>query len=101
MNLQPLPAHENTKLIFQDETVGTNVPKSFVPAVEKGFRICCERGYLSGQKVAGIKFRLIDGAHHIVDSNEISFIMAAQGAMRQGITKQIKCNVDLNFEFKF
>lgn len=33
--LQPLPAHDNTKLIFKDETVGTNIPKPLVPSVEK------------------------------------------------------------------
>jgi len=81
--LEPLPAHENTKVQFQDETVGTNIPKQFVPHVEKGFRRACEKGWLTGNKVAGVKFRLVDGASHIVDSNEISFVLAAQAAMRQ------------------
>ena len=41
----------------------------------------CEKGALSGHKLAGLKFRLQDGMHHIVDSSEHSFFMAAQGAV--------------------
>jgi elongation factor G len=81
--VEPLPASENTKIIFSDETTGTNVPKPMVPGVEKGFRAICEKGLLTGHKVAGIKFRLQDGAHHIVDSSELAFNLAAQGAMRE------------------
>lgn len=69
--------------MFQDATVGTNVPKQFVPGIEKGFRLMCEKGSLTGHKVAGIKIILQDGAHHIVDSSEYAFQLAGQGAIRQ------------------
>ncbi|KAG4066695.1 hypothetical protein HA402_007331 [Bradysia odoriphaga] len=81
--MEPLPPHQNTSLEFVDQTVGTNVPKPFVPGVEKGFRLMAEKGLLSGSKLSGIIFRLKDGAHHIVDSSELAFNLAAQGAIRQ------------------
>jgi elongation factor G len=80
--VEPLSPDKNLELEFKDSTSGTNVPKSFVPAIEKGFRLTCEKGPLTGSKVSGIRIRLTDGAHHIVDSNEISFILAATGAMQ-------------------
>lgn len=42
-----------------------------------------EKGLLSGHKLAGIKFRLQDGAHHIVDSSELAFMLAAHGAVKE------------------
>ena len=83
--LEPLPPEKNNLIEFSDETFGSNVPKQFVPYIEKGFRQMCDKGALSGHKIAGIRFRLIDGAHHSVDSNEIAFILAAQGAIKQGL----------------
>uniref|UniRef100_A0A6P7FSD4 Elongation factor G, mitochondrial n=1 Tax=Diabrotica virgifera virgifera TaxID=50390 RepID=A0A6P7FSD4_DIAVI len=80
--LEPLPPHRNTLLEFTDETVGTNVPKQFVPGVKRGFLEMAQKGLLAGQKLAGLKFRLMDGAHHIVDSSEHSFFLAAQGAIK-------------------
>lgn len=80
---QPLDANENTQLQFLDQTTGTNVPKQFVPGIKKGFLDMCQRGQLSGHKVAGVRFRLLDGMHHIVDSSEYAFYLAAQGAVRQ------------------
>lgn len=82
--LEPLPPNKNTVLEFTDETVGTNVPKQFVPGVRKGFLAMAEKGLLAGQKLSGLKFRLQDGAHHMVDSSEFSFFLAAQGAIKQG-----------------
>ena len=46
--MEPLPPNQNTLLEFADETMGTNVPKQFVPGVEKGFRQMAEKGLLSG-----------------------------------------------------
>jgi elongation factor G len=77
---------------FVDQTVGTNVPKPFIPAIEKGFRMMVEKGLLSGHKIAGIRFIVKDGAHHIVDSNEISFILAAQGAVKEVLMLLFKIN---------
>lgn len=81
--LEPLPPHKNTLLEFVDETVGTNVPKQFIPGVRKGFLAMAERGLLAGQKLSGLKFRLIDGGHHIVDSSELAFFLASQGAIKE------------------
>ncbi|KAK3606993.1 hypothetical protein CHS0354_011862 [Potamilus streckersoni] len=81
--MEPLPPEENTKLLFVDETTGTNVPKNFIPAIEKGFRNACEKGALTGHKVSGLRFRLIDGANHPVDSSELAFEKAASLAVQQ------------------
>lgn len=82
--LEPLPPNKNTMLEFVDETVGTNVPKQYIPGIRRGFLAMAEKGLLAGQKLSGLKFRLLDGAHHIVDSSELAFFLAAQGAIREG-----------------
>ncbi|XP_063838958.1 elongation factor G, mitochondrial [Ostrinia nubilalis] len=80
--MEPLPPQQNTVLEFSDETVGTNIPKPFIPGVERGFLDTCQKGYLTGHKISGVKFRLQDGAHHIVDSSELAFFLAAKGAVK-------------------
>lgn len=81
--LEPLPPNENTNLDFVDETSGPNVPKQFVPGIIKGFKMMSEKGLYSGHRISGVRMRLLDGAHHIVDSSELAFILATQGAIKQ------------------
>ncbi|KAL1123911.1 hypothetical protein AAG570_001681, partial [Ranatra chinensis] len=81
--IEPLPAQQNTQLIFKDETSGPNVPKQFIPGVKRGFMTMAEKGLLSGHKLSGVCMKLQDGAHHIVDSSELAFFLAAQGAVKQ------------------
>merc|ERR1719347_2038662 len=81
--MEPLPPEENTKIDFIDETIGTNVPKPFVPGVRKGFEACCQKGLMGGQKVTGVRMRLQDGANHMVDSSEWAFYQAAQSAFEE------------------
>lgn len=81
--LEPLPPNENTNLDFVDETSGPNVPKQFIPGIIKGFKMMAEKGLYSGHRISGVRMRLLDGAHHIVDSSEYAFVLATQGAIKQ------------------
>lgn len=71
--------------IFEERTFGGSVPKNFHPAVDKGIRDSMERGVLAGYPVVGLKAILVDGSYHDVDSNELSFKMAARLAYKAGI----------------
>jgi elongation factor G len=72
---------------FQDATIGSNVPKQYVPAIEKGFMEGCDKGKLIGHKIVGVRMVLEDGAAHAVDSSETSFKTAAMGAFREAFDK--------------
>ncbi len=76
---------------FVDETVGGCVPKQFIPAVEKGLRECMERGPLAGCKCQNIKAALYYGSFHAVDSDEMSFKLAASIAFKKGIQEAKPC----------
>lgn len=83
--LEPLPPELYTQLVFTDKTIGTNIPKQFIPSVEKGFKMTCSKGVLTGHRISGIRFVLVDGAHHSVDSCDYSFQLAAEGAVKQAL----------------
>ncbi|XP_068734781.1 elongation factor G, mitochondrial-like [Montipora capricornis] len=83
-----MPEDKITEIDFVDATVGMNIPKNFIPSIEKGFQEVCERGLITGHKLAGIRFILEDGAAHGVDSSELAFKLAAIGAtMREAFPK--------------
>ena len=68
---------------FVSEIVGGNVPKEYIPGVEKGVRSVAEGGLLAGFPVIDFKVRLIDGKYHDVDSSVMAFEIAARAAMRE------------------
>ena len=65
-------------LQFIDEVRGGNIPKEFIPSVEKGFKAAMQNGVLAGFPVESMKVRLYDGSFHPVDSDQLSFEMAAK-----------------------
>jgi elongation factor G len=70
---------------FVDETRGGTVPKEFVPAVEKGLRVQKEDGVLAHFPTVDFRATLIDGSYHDVDSNALTFEIAAKAAFREGM----------------
>ncbi len=71
--------------LFEEKIFGGSVPKNFHPAVEKGIREAMEHGVLAGYPLVGLRATLLDGSYHDVDSNELSFKMAARLAYKNGI----------------
>ena len=72
-------------LTFTESVFGGAVPKNFFPAVEQGLRECMQKGVLAGYPVVNLAANLYDGSYHDVDSNEISFKLAAAIAYREGL----------------
>ena len=70
---------------FNNTVVGGNVPKEYIPGVEKGLRSAMDAGVLAGYPVTGVKATLYDGAYHEVDSNVMCFEIAARAAFREGM----------------
>lgn len=75
------------KFIFAEEVVGGAVPKNYFPAVEKGLIETLEKGPLAGYPVIGVKATLYYGSYHDVDSNELSFKLAARLAFQNACPK--------------
>ncbi len=75
--------HEGDELVFQENVFGGSVPKQYFPAVEKGLQDCVKKGVLAGYPMIGLKATLVDGSYHDVDSNEMSFKVAASLAYKQ------------------
>ena len=82
------PAEEGkTGLTFVDEVKGGNVPKEFIPAVQKGFESAMANGALAGYTIDAMKVTLKDGSFHPVDSDQLSFEICARNGFRQAAPK--------------
>ena len=78
---------ENPGLVFVNEVKGGNIPKEFVPSVEKGFKEAMKNGVLAGFPLDSLKVSLLDGSFHAVDSDQLSFELAAKLAYRTALPK--------------
>jgi elongation factor G len=81
------PAEAGTGFVFESAVVGGNVPKEYIPAVEKGFKTSIDKGPLAGYPCLDFKVTLTDGGFHAVDSSSIAFEIAAKAAYRQTMAK--------------
>ena len=82
------PADEGVNgLQFDNQVKGGNVPKEFVPSVQKGFEAAMANGVLAGYEVQSLKVTLLDGSYHPVDSDQLSFELAARMAFRHACPK--------------
>jgi elongation factor G len=86
IRIEPAP-EGTTGLIFVDEVKGGNIPKEYIPSVEKGFKEAMRNGVLAGYTVDSLKVTLKDGSFHPVDSDALSFEIAAKQAFREACPK--------------
>ena len=81
IDLEPLEPGSGFE--FEDSVKGGNVPREYIPAVEKGLREALDGGILAGYPLVDVRARLIDGSSHNVDSNEMAFKIAGSMAMQE------------------
>jgi len=81
------PGEPGTGYVFESKVTGGNVPKEFIPSVEKGFLVMKDKGPLVGFPLLDFKVVLRDGGFHAVDSSQMAFETAAKAAYRQSMPK--------------
>ena len=87
VRIEPADADFEGNLQFIDEVKGGNVPKEYIPSVQKGFQTAMRNGVLAGYPVEKLKVTLLDGSFHPVDSDQLSFELAAIQAFKHGSEK--------------
>ena len=84
--LSPIDSdYEEGGLQFVNQIKGGNIPKEFIPSVEKGFKMAMENGVLAGFPIETLKVRLFDGSYHDVDSDALSFELCAKIAFKSAV----------------
>src|SRR5581483_6824401 len=81
------PTEPGVGFVFESKIVGGDVPKEYIPGVEKGLESVLGSGVLAGFPVVDLKVELIDGAYHDVDSSALAFEIAARAALREALQK--------------
>ena len=81
------PAEKNAGYVFESLVTGGNVPREYWGAIEKAFGVSMEAGTLAGYPLLDVKFTLLDGAFHAVDSSALAFEIATKAAYRQSVPK--------------
>ena len=87
VRISPQENQEKTGLEFINLIKGGNIPREFIPSVEKGFKESMKNGVLAGYPVDSYKVELLDGSFHAVDSDSLSFEVAAKMAYREALKK--------------
>ena len=81
------PGERGTGFVFESKIVGGNVPKEYIPGVEKGLKSSMETGVMAGFPMVDMMVTLYDGAYHDVDSSVMAFEIASRAAFREGVSK--------------
>jgi elongation factor G len=81
------PGERGSGVVFLDEIKGGNIPREYIPSVEKGIRDVASTGALIGFPLIDFQVQLIDGAYHDVDSSALAFEITGRGAMREAAEK--------------
>jgi elongation factor G len=87
VKISPQDNQEKTGLEFVNSIKGGNIPREFIPSVEKGFKESMKNGVLAGYLVDSMKVELMDGSYHNVDSDSLSFEICAKMAYREALRK--------------
>jgi len=87
VKLDVAPNEPGAGYVFESKIIGGNVPKEYIPGVEKGLESVLGSGVLAGFPVVDIKVALIDGAYHEVDSSALAFEIASRAALREALQK--------------
>jgi elongation factor G len=87
VKVEVTPGERGSGITFIDEIKGGNIPREYIPAVEKGFRESADNGHMIGFPIIDFEIKLVDGAYHDVDSSALAFEIAGRAAMREVAAK--------------
>lgn len=85
IQVEIMPTESGQGFEFENQIKGGSIPREFIPSVEKGFKDSMTEGVLAGFPLEGLKIRLYDGGFHAVDSDQLSFELAARTAYRSAL----------------